>query len=403
MAQDHRAGPLELHREPANLVRPGRGQGELMAGPGIAPDLDHPFGQDSRPVAGFEGDGDRRRRLGAGPEVTFVGVALDQVHPPAIQPPVLEPDFPLAADEGQPLGLDAGEWGAGFDGEPAVGRAPAERGPHPAGPLAGVGPRLAIERQGAGRGAGLDPQVSEARGPLPGPQADAAGAERMLVVHVGRHDPAVDADLQFPAGHPGLERDPAADRHRTGDSTDRLPVPAMAAQHQESGGLERDLVAGEGVGADPRAVDPEDHPGVPPLIIRELDLDADRPVGEGREVGDQLRPGARLGIERPVAARRPPAGVDAEPLEGDRPGRLLERLAEDHLAVEAAVDLVVHVLDARPVEQGGDPVEHAGRVDPEGRLVPPLGGEGREGRGEEGGPCRHRIGSFEGRAIQRAV
>ena len=57
------------------------------------------------------------------------------------------------------------------------------------------------------------------------------------------------------------------------------------------------------------------------------------------------------------------------PFERERPGRLLEALAEDHLAVEAAVDLVVHVLDAGPVEQRRDPVEDPAGVDLEDRLV----------------------------------
>ena len=77
-------------------------------------------------------------------------------------------------------------------------------------------------------------------------------------------------------------------------------------------------------------------------------------------------PAVAVQLARPSSRQSPPKA--ANPF-GRRPRRrLLEALAEDHLAVQAAVDLVVHVLDARPGEVPADRPPRPAHVDADRRL-----------------------------------
>ena len=171
----------------------------------------------------------------------------------------------------------------------------------------------------------------------------------MLDVVERRDLSTVDPHLDHPPGHAHGQCDPLADGHGTGKAENRLPVPTVPPEHEAAARLERDLVTGEGIGPVSRMVDLEDQPGIAALRRGEEDLDAHLAGGQQRPVGHQLRTGTGVGRERAIV-RNPPAAECRETLQGERPRRFLEALAEDHLAVETAVNLVVHVLDARAVE-----------------------------------------------------
>ena len=69
-----------------------------------------------------------------------------------------------------------------------------------------------------------------------------------------------------------------------------------------------------------------------------------------------------------------PASAEAlESRDGRRRRRLLKALAEDHLAVDAAVDLVVHVLDAGTGQMRGHLVQHLVRADVDGDFLRAAG------------------------------
>lgn len=78
-----------------------------------------------------------------------------------------------------------------------------------------------------------------------------------------------------------------------------------------------------------------------------------------------------------------------EPLQGRRFRRLLKALAEDHLAGEIAVDLVVHVLNASPMKQRRNSMQDPARVDPQRRLARPLSTEDGQRRAEKDYLRRH--------------
>ena len=174
---------------------------------------------------------------------------------------------------------------------------------------------------------------------------------------------AIHENLDDRARKPHLERDPAADRHLARHVLDRLEVVAVSSQQQPlASRVQRDLVADEPIGADAGLVHPDDQAGVHPVAVGEHQLDADRAILEGRPVADQLRPIAGTNADR-VVDDQPASPEGLESRDGRRRRRLLKALAEDHLAVEAAVDLVVHVLDAGTGQVTRHPPDHPAGVD----------------------------------------
>jgi hypothetical protein len=62
-------------------------------------------------------------------------------------------------------------------------------------------------------------------------------------------------------------------------------------------------------------------------------------------------------LDTAIVLRRPAPAVGGEPFQRRLRHGLGEALAEDHLAVDAAIDLVIHILDAGAGEITGDPVK----------------------------------------------
>ena len=125
---------------------------EVVPRPAVALDLDARLGEDrARRRRLSRRHGDRRRPLGAGPDVALVRLARDDVQAPAVEPPVLDADRALAVAEGEPLALPAGERARSVSIANSP-RADPRRSapPHPADALAeGVGSaRLEGERLG---------------------------------------------------------------------------------------------------------------------------------------------------------------------------------------------------------------------------------------------------------------
>src|SRR5712691_4442736 len=77
---------------------------------------------------------------------------------------------------------------------------------------------------------------------------------------------------------------------------------------------------------------------------------------------DELRPVARAGDEA-FLFDLPRTAVRGKPFGGRGSSGFGEAFAEDHLAVQAAVDFVIDVFDADPGEVGGDGVRGAVGVD----------------------------------------
>ena len=97
--------------------------------------------------------------------------------------------------------------------------------------------------------------------------------------------------------------------------------------------------------------------GVLSLALGEKQFDAHLAIFERSAPADQL--GTVLGVDaKSAVAGDPIAAEDLEPSEARRGGRLLEALAKDHLAVDAAIHFVVHVLNARARQQTRHGMKH---------------------------------------------
>src|SRR5581483_1670443 len=184
---------------------------------------------------------------------------------------------------------------------------------------------------------------------------------------------AVDQHFNLVALKPGLERDPVSDRHLVRRIEQEPPVVSMAAQPHEPGlRVERYLVSIKVVGADPWLVEPHDQAGVAGRAICQVDFDANPPVPEGAKVADQLRAVAR-GSQHLAIVESPNTVEDREMAYGTFGRRLLKTFPKHHLAINAAVDLMVDILDAGPGEIAADRTEDLSRVDANNSLLAECG------------------------------
>src|SRR5262249_59001720 len=103
------------------------------------------------------------------------------------------------------------------------------------------------------------------------------------------------------------------------------------------------------------------------VAIREEDLDAGLPIRERRVIAYQLWPIAGAGPHF-AGLDRPAAVVGTKTFERRVQRRLLETLAEDHLAVDAAVDFVIDVLDAGARQMRADAPADITGIDSDGGL-----------------------------------
>ena len=208
------------------------------------------------------------RLIATQPERACIRLAGHPRNSLAADPAVLETGFALAPDERQPLTLTR-ESGVGWlDCELGAHCTAANRPPAAADALF-VRRALAAQRDCPRRAVGLDPQVTEPGLALPGPQADRAGRQRMLLILVDQHGLTADLDLQRLFGHPHHQREPLVDRHRAGHVLEVLEILAMPSQTQIlAARVQGDLVALEAVGADSRLADLHDQARIPAAGIR---------------------------------------------------------------------------------------------------------------------------------------
>jgi hypothetical protein len=212
-------------------------------------------------------------------------------------------------------------------------------------------------------GTGLDGEVSEVSGALPGTKADAAGRKGAGVDGI-EGGLAVDGDGDSGA----VEADPGTDGDATGCGGERVPVLLVTADEEGLvAGVECHLIAVESVGACGFAVDAKDEGGVAVGVGVESDLDTGEAIGEGECVVDEAGAvGAGLGGEGAVGEERPLAAVGGEAGEWGGAWGLLEALAVEHLGVEAAVNLVVDVLEADAEHLEAERLAGASGIDAEG-------------------------------------
>ena len=150
----------------------------------------------------------------------------------------------------------------------------------------------------------------------------------------------------------------------------------MAAEPQHfSRDVDRDFVAVEVIRARTCAAGPHDKAGISSGISRQEKLDADFAGCDWNRIAQQLGTGTGVAVNRTVGRDFPRAVESDHSLHGLRYRRLLEAFAEDHLAVDAAVDFVVYVLDARSGEIAADLVPGLAEVDVDLGF---LGGGARE-------------------------
>src|SRR5258708_5264385 len=108
MAERHRAGLRQRKGDSARaLIR--RPNAEWISRPDSFCHQDRHRGHNAPTVAALQFDREDRRLLGASPDIALVPFGRDEVHAPAIEPPILYPDFALAADERDLLRLTANE------------------------------------------------------------------------------------------------------------------------------------------------------------------------------------------------------------------------------------------------------------------------------------------------------
>ena len=204
----------------------------------------------------------------------------------------------------------------------------------------------------------------------------------MVRVFVLEQRPVIDQgfDRTFAQAHG--ERDPLADRHIAGHRADRFPILPMPAEQQAAAvGLEGDFVAGEFVGSQARLRDFDDQARVARFLVGKENIDRCLAGSHGRLIGDQLGAFAGAGLQLAVLDfPRAAEGRKAGRRQGG--GRLLKAFTEHHLAIDPAVDLVVHVFDARAERVGRDRADDLVGMDVENGL-----GLGRSARSNMTGQC----------------
>ncbi len=118
---------------------------------------------------------------------------------------------------------------------------------------------------------------------------DAALSKRLAYFHVDVALGPIVMDVNHRTRQPHFERDPAADYDFTLHLFDRLEVVTVSSQqHPPALGVQRDLVAGEVIGADPGLVNANDEAGIASRAIRELDFDADCTVPESGMIAGSM-------------------------------------------------------------------------------------------------------------------
>ncbi len=156
----------------------------------------------------------------------------------------------------------------------------------------------------------------------------------------------------------------------TGQGTSRIGSQLCRCRPRRTtgGSVESEnLVADELIGPPARLAHLEHQSREAGRSVWQEDLGAGRAGGEGRLIDDHL--GAGSAKLQNALVDRPGPAIGLESFhQQDAERRLLKALAEDHLAVEAAIDLVVDILDARPGQQPPGPAENCVRLDADARV-----------------------------------
>jgi|GEM_PF-3778624 len=131
----------------------------------------------------------------------------------------------------------------------------------------------------------------------------------------------------------------------------------MPAQTQVlRGGVEGNFVTVEPVRTHTGVGHAHDQSHVPPAGIGDEDLHAHFAVGKGWKIAHQFVAGG-AGEMQFIATYRPSTAIGGETLRGGCWGRLLKTLAKEHLAVETAIDLAVHIFKACTGQVGRQPMQ----------------------------------------------
>ena len=204
-------------------------------------------------------------------------------------------------------------------------------------------------------------------------ETDRARGQGRLALVVPDDPLAADTDFDRRAEEFHGQRHPLADGHRAGLILDQFEVVAVPPQpHVLRLRVEGDFVAVEVVDAAARLLHADNQPRIRAMTISHEYLDADLAVADRRKFADQPIAGGAGNVQFPTPD--PPAsaeGMEALDLLRGYDRRLLKTLAKNHLAVDAAVDLMVHVFDTCPGEIGAKrgrwPDRRARRYEPLGR------------------------------------
>ncbi len=157
---------------------------------------------------------------------------------------------------------------------------------------------------------------------------------------------SIEKDLQGAPLHLDGQGRPLPHRHLTGRLLDGLPVLAMPSQKQALfGGVEGDFIPVKTI----RSRSCIGHAGhqthIGPVLRCHENLHACFTVSKWLQITHQLV--ALCAAKMKLVALHPPlASVSLETFGWKRHRRFLEAFAKDHLAVYAAIDLMVYILNA---------------------------------------------------------
>ena len=311
------------------------------------------------------------------PQAAFIRLACLHAHPPAIEPPILDAKLALSAGHGQPLALLAEERLACFQRDSTLDRASTHGLPLTADFILLPG-SFELEGQLRRLSARSYPQIAETRTGAMQDQSHAARRNAASRVFIFLHQPPVGIRLNRIALNLDDQRDPVLQR-RHGP---RIPVKLFEVRvaRQPDGraeAMDEHFVPVNVLIAGPGLVGAEQETGDGRLFrARAANLNAHFSVGKDRPFGRQLGRHAQRADQFAVL-HGPRAAAGRESFD-QRRGRFLETFAEDHLAVQPAVDFVVAVFQNDSAHIRGDVADHLARNDGDFRLVGPERAEKRQ-------------------------